>query len=323
WKNDARLCNRNVCCFRSLLTRIAADAKMVMERSQGAVGPTRVIGIYIGWRGLSATVFPFRELSFYARKRAAERIGEGELVELLTYLDRFQKHLNERDPRRCRLIILGHSFGGAMIYAAVANVLKSRVVDARVKTTLTAADDPIVGFGDLVVLANPAFEASLYQPFQPLIDDFPSFSPRQRPVLVILSSETDSDTRVLFKLGRSLSTLFQRTGPRSSHEMLVTTVGNYDLFITHRATVHEAARANQPASMLATFEGCQCDLPMGDLPTAEMDRLIDIFRFAEGAPLPAPNPSLCPGLERFGSVDLTCIVNRPPGLPLWVVRASN
>jgi hypothetical protein len=31
--------------------------------------------------------------------------GRGELVEIPTFLDRFQKHLNERDPKRCRLVM--------------------------------------------------------------------------------------------------------------------------------------------------------------------------------------------------------------------------
>ncbi|HEY6931423.1 MAG TPA: hypothetical protein VJA66_17265 [Thermoanaerobaculia bacterium] len=322
WKNDARLCNRNVCCFRSLLSRLSADVKTVMERSKGTVGSIRTIGIFVGWRGLSATIPPFKELSFYARKRAAQSIGQGELVELLEFLDGFQKNLNERDPRRCRLVILGHSFGGAMVYSAVANVLKSRIVDARVKSVLAGREEPIEGFGDLVVLANPAFEASLYQPIQELMSDFPSFSPRQRPVLVVLSSETDSDTRVFFKLGRSLSTLFQKTGPRSSHTMLVTTVGNYDPFVTHRATLNEMARRDQPASIRATISGCQCDLSMPPLSDESLNRILEIFQ-AEGGAVAPPPPTLCPGFERMGTVDLTCMVTRPPGLPLWVVRASN
>jgi hypothetical protein len=106
--------------------------RLVAEHSPETIRPYRIIGIFVGWRGLSATIPPFRELSFYARKRAAHAIGQGELVELLTFLDRFQNHLNEPDPQRCRLVILGHSFGGAMLYSAVANVLKSRIVEARV-----------------------------------------------------------------------------------------------------------------------------------------------------------------------------------------------
>src|SRR5262249_43292250 len=91
WTSDAGLCNRNVCCVRTLLSRLSADVKMVSEKSKGTFGAFRTIGIFVGWRGLSATVPPFKELSFYARKRAAQAIGQGELVELLTYLDEFQK----------------------------------------------------------------------------------------------------------------------------------------------------------------------------------------------------------------------------------------
>lgn len=323
WKNDARACNRNVCCFRSLLSRLSADVKMVAGQSKGTLGSFRTIGIFVGWRGLSATIPPFKELSFYARKRAAQSIGQGELVELLTFLDGFQKNLNERDPRRCRLVILGHSFGGAMVYSAVANVLKSRIVDSRVKAMLAGAEEPISGFGDLVVLANPAFEASLYAPFQELMNDFPSFSPRQRPLLVILSSETDTDTRVFFKLGRSLATLFQRTGPRSPHSMLVTTVGNYDPFVTHRATLNKMSHADQPVSLKPTVSGCQCDLPMPALSAESMNRILEVLGAEEGGAVAAPRPALCPGFQRMGSVDLTCVAARPPGLPLWIVRASN
>jgi len=320
WLNDARLCNRNACCFRSFLSQLAKDVKAVEARA-GVTAPARTIGIFIGWRGLSATVPPFRQLSFYARKRAAHTIGQGELVELLTFLDRFQKHVNEETPWRCRLVMLGHSFGGAMMYTAVANVLKSRVVDAQVRAMLTGRPEPVVGFGDLVVLANPAFEASLYAPFQELLDRNSNFGPRQRPVMVILSSETDTDTRVLFRVGRSLSTMFQRTGPRSPKQSLVTTVGNYDPFVTHRVDVIERGPDAQKASMMGTVENCACTLPMKDLPGDMIDRMARMFdASARGVEVPLP-PLTCPGVETIGSVALTCRTEHE--LPLWVVRASN
>ena len=320
WKNDARLCNRNACCFRAFLERLARDAKEV-EREGGVEGATRTIGIFIGWRGLSATVPPLRELTFFARKRAAHTIGQGEVVELLTFLDRFQKHVNEETPRRCRMVVLGHSFGGAMLYTAIANVLKSRMVDAQVQAMLEGKTGKISGFGDLIVLANPAFEASLYAPFQELQDRYPLFGPNQRPVMVILASETDSDTRVLFKLGRSISTLFQRTGPRSPRQTLVTTVGNYDPFVTHRVDVVEHGPEAQKASMMGTLENCTCTLPMKDLPPEVVDRMAEILKAsARGEPVPV-TPALCPGVETMGSVVLTCKTDH--ALPLWVVRASN
>lgn len=321
WKNDARLCNRNACCFRSFLSRIASDLKMVQQKSRNMLGPSRTIGIFIGWRGLSATIPPFRDLSFYARKRAAQTIGQGELVEVLTYLDRFQKRLNERDPRRCRLVIMGHSFGGAMLYTAIANVLKSRIVDAQLRSQVSGKQEPLVGFGDLVVLANPAFEASLYQPFQELLDRFPAYPPDQQPVLAILSSETDRSTRIFFKLGRMISTLFQRTGPRSPRKSLVTTVGNYDPFVTHHAKSNEPARREQSHSMMSTFAGCECKLAMPDLSPESLDRLAELLRPASGAAPDALPPLSCPGVDRLDSVELSCVTAHP--VPLWVVRASD
>jgi hypothetical protein len=208
-----------------------------------------------------------------------------------------------------------------MVYTAVANVLKSRIVDAQVKTRLTGVPEPIVGFGDLVVLANPAFEASLYQPFQELIDRSLPFAPTQRPVLVILASETDTTTRVFFKLGRTLATVFQRTGPRSPRPMLVTTVGNYDPFVTHHATTSVEARGEQPLLMLGTVANCQCSLPMTDLSTESVHNIVELLRAGPGGAPALQPPQPCPGIERMDTVELSCAAPRP--LPLWVIRASN
>jgi hypothetical protein len=318
WQNDARLCNGNVCCFRTFLSRIAQDQRMATERSGGVIKPTKVIGIFMGWRGLSATLPPFRALSFYSRKNAAHTIGNGELVELLTFLDGYQKHVNATAPGRCRLVIMGHSFGGAIVYSAVANVLKSRMVDARVKDALTGSDEPIEGFGDLVVLANPAFEASLYLPLHELMTRFPSFSPRQHPLLIILASETDSATRSFFKIGRWVSTMFQRTGPRSSRAALVTTVGNYDEFLTHRARAPEESGRREYKSLLGTVTNCECQLPMSGPGVESIDRLIALLG---GLGKTKPAEVGCSGTGRFESIELECL--SPRALPLWVIRATN
>jgi hypothetical protein len=323
WTNNASLCNGNVCCFRTFLSRISGDLKFAGERSRGVIGPTRVVGVYVGWRGLSATLPPFKGLSFWARKKAAANVGQGELVEALSFLDRYQKHLNAETPNRCRLVMMGHSLGGAVLYTAVSNILKSRITDARVKGVLDGVVPTIEGFGDIVVLANPAFEASLYAPLHELIETFPAFSPRQSPLLVVLASETDSTTRSTFRIGRWLETLFQRTGPRSPRSMIVRTVGNYDPFVTHRAAVAADARSAAGGSWRGKISNCECTLPMSEIDPETADRILRVLQIGPEEAAKALTPTLCPGRDRFGVVEVECVAPHAPGLPLWVVRADN
>ena len=132
--------------------------------------------MYVGWRGLSARVPPFKQLSFWSRKNVAHRIADGDLVELLIRVELFIRRLNAANPDPSLLAVIGHSFGGTMVYAALANILKTRVLEA-----LDRQDDPdsraslVHGFGDLVVLINPAFEASLYAPLHEIAADLAVF----------------------------------------------------------------------------------------------------------------------------------------------------
>ncbi|HEY4231591.1 MAG TPA: hypothetical protein VGO79_15585, partial [Thermoanaerobaculia bacterium] len=259
----------------------------------------------------------------WARKKAAGNVGQGELVEALSFLDRYQKHLNAETPNRCRLVMMGHSLGGAVLYSAVANILKSRVTEARVKGVLDGTVPTIEGFGDIVVLANPAFEASLYAPLHHLIETFPAFAPHQSPLLVVLASETDTTTRSTFRIGRWLETLFQRTGPRSPRAMIVRTVGNYDPFVTHRAAVAADSRASAGGSWRGRVTNCECTLPMSEIDAETADRMLRVLRMGPEEAAKTLTPTLCPGHDRLGVVELDCVAPHPPGLPLWVVRADN
>src|SRR5262249_7202187 len=136
WKHDASVCDSNVTCFRTFLTQIASDLVAATGNSPGHEKPPRVVGIYAGWRGRSISVPVLVALSFLARKRAAERIGAGELIEVLTRLDQFVQKQNEGGMFRSGLNVIGHSLGGTMVYGALANVLKTRVVEALSRRTV-------------------------------------------------------------------------------------------------------------------------------------------------------------------------------------------
>ena len=98
-----------------------------------------------------------------------------------------------------------------------------------------------------MILVNPAFEASLYSGIHELSLARDEYSPRQPAVLFVISSETDTATKTAFPIGRSFSTLFQRTRSAEQKQALKTTLGNYEPYRTHtaRQLSAEAARGER------------------------------------------------------------------------------
>ena len=125
--------------------------------------PRRVAGIYVGWRGESIDLPPFNYLTFWDRKNTAQDVGYLGISELLVKLEEIANVNNVMHPDlKNRLVIIGHSFGGAVVFSATSQILASRFVDSQEGKAFTGDAG---GFGDLVVLLNPAFEALRYAPF--------------------------------------------------------------------------------------------------------------------------------------------------------------
>jgi hypothetical protein len=205
WKNNADSDNGNVKMFRSVLASLSQTT-----------APRKLFGVYVGWRGLSATsdyLPPLaKELSFFNRKAVAERIGhQGAATQVFTELQVMQEEFNHQWPERpaTELILIGHSFGGQLLYSSVCQVLTERLVIA----SRHKGKAPVKSFGNLVILLNPAFEASLYNNLIALATSsdiaYPTNS--QRPVLAIFTSKTDWATKRIFPAGRFFSTWFENT----------------------------------------------------------------------------------------------------------------
>lgn len=230
WKNNADYKNDNVRMFRRTLADLN-DAEREVSRIEKRL-PRKVVGLYVGWRGLSATVEPFKELSFYERKNTAERIGHRATTELFTRLEELQTSLNRtirRGSTKSDLVIVGHSFGGAVVYSALSQIMTERFVQ-----TIGEHDTVLRPFGDLVVLLNPAFEAARYANLHSLATNEMIFPLGQGPVVAILTSQTDVATKRFFPLGRFFSTLFEKHRPELHQaEANRTAVGHYLPFTTH------------------------------------------------------------------------------------------
>ena len=254
WHHNAHFEDENVQQFSSLLAKIG--------RAEAQGSRRKVLGLYLGWRGESIPLPFFKYLTFWERKGTAHEVGTNGVAELLLKLEEMVNvkeglETSEPKPRNSRMVVIGHSFGGAVVFTALQQILEDRFVDSRPGKTMT---DTAKGFGDLVVLMNPAFEALRYASLYDLSRERCTYFADQLPRLAILTSEADWATGLAFPAGRFFSTLFE------SHNTLEriyacaqqpqkvelreaeadrNTVGHFEPFLTH--TLH-AATANRAAS---------------------------------------------------------------------------
>lgn len=294
WKHSASVCDSNLACFRELLANFAEQ--------EGDSGRP-VYGVYVGWRGLSVKAPVLKELTFWSRKATAHRVGTADVVELLATLEALHRQERTQSPGT-RLTTIGHSFGGAVVYSALSGSLKERLA----VHIATPSDQRrmFVGFGTLTLLVNPAFEATLYDGIDRMVNLHPGlFDPRNPRVLVTVASEGDNATKYLFPIGRSLSTVLQRSRGGDQRGQMLTTIGNERDFATHRLDVVDASSASESPSP----GECGCSAAIR-------------AAFTQNAALRAP-PATPSDDEFFGNTKLTRTADNPQARsPFIVVRAD-
>ncbi|MGF1642574.1 MAG: hypothetical protein ACFCUJ_02955 [Thiotrichales bacterium] len=262
WQHNADACDNNVVCFQRVLERFK-----VLE-SQGRGAPRTVVGVYVGWRGrsLSQDLSILDKLTFWQRKNSAQRVGNGGVIQLLSALDEFRRYKNpDREHTKTQFLIAGHSFGGKVVYSAI----KSQLV-ANATRMQPENGRPIYpatnGIGDLVVLVNPAFEGSLYEPLHDAAANR-CFPEEQQPALLVVTSETDQATRMAFPIGRWFNTRFQaisaqRSGPEQG-EAIVKTVGHLDRYRTHTLSLLDPSQDRHEKGDGDAECGCPLLSPIG------------------------------------------------------------
>lgn len=271
WKHNAAAGDGNVKTFRKLLQDLATLEQV------GSRCPRRVIGMYVGWRGDAVTVEPFKELSFWNRKETAQRVAQGDVRVLFSHLRALQDNANiewnrkteaarsvavrasqssavgeavqeSPDPceKRLRLSTAGHSFGGLIVYTSIAQALIRDVVDLQhaeqLQLALPEKDRvrPVLQReGDLVVVVNPAIEATRLEPLYRAVVE--ARQPRYHtPIFVSITSTDDWATKDVFPIGRWLSTRFDKYPAGSElneKEANLFTFGHSQGFVTHDLAV--------------------------------------------------------------------------------------
>jgi alpha-beta hydrolase superfamily lysophospholipase len=196
-------------------------------------------------------VEPFKELSFWGRKSAAEQVGHGAVIEALSELEELRNHNNltfadeiaKRLRMSTKLFIVGHSFGGDIVYSAVAPILKERMVE---NFDQNGKPIPPRTLGDLVVLINPAFEAARFETTERLatVKPFPSVT---NCVLAVFTSTADTATGFFFPLGRRFSTLFDTYENAEQGKANITAVGHYQPYIDYDLKVGDSTAVTEAA----------------------------------------------------------------------------
>lgn len=232
WHHRANCCDNNLAGFREVLLRLSGQLDREMydvarQQIHGAAPSesVRVIGIFVGWRGRSLPGW-LDYLTFWGRKSSAERVGESDLQEFLVRLRNLHE-ARQQPPSggthyRSNLfgmVTIGHSFGGQVVLRATSSYLEHKLTlandapgylrDATSRpSNPTQLQAPISGFGDLVVLINPAVEAAAYQRIHAL--SRLAFPQEQWPLMLTLSAYNDRARQGLFRWGRIAGEIFTR-----------------------------------------------------------------------------------------------------------------
>ncbi len=334
WKHNASACDSNVVCFSRLLERTDLAEQGLRQENR-----RQVVGVYLGWRGLPFTAGPLTNVSFWTRKEAAARVGRGGVFELLVRLRDYRNSRQasdteavDTDPDKTQLVITGHSFGGLVIYSALSHALMEGAAKATYPDGV-ARHEPAKSFGDFVMLVNPAFEGSLYEPlFRIATDPDRSYdAEKQRPVMMIVTSEADSATGKAFPMGRTLGTLFQHaTTPGPQKKSMRQAIGHDDRYLTHRLQIKEGVHP-EPDRKPAKAES-ECGCPFLDRSKvwdpAEITRIIQALLEAaglgEGGGDRAGEQGLKGELSYGAEVDLAprCELKSARSYPYLVVRTG-
>jgi hypothetical protein len=201
-----------------------------------------VIGLYVGWRGRSLPGW-LDYVTFWQRKSAAERVGDGDLREFFIklqnlYIDR-NRPAPTGKPTLMGLVTIGHSFGGQVLFKAISEAFENDLINAVANAEIQPdkvtpkLSEIVSGLGDMTVLLNPAFEAFQYERIDRLTTNT-VFTKSQAPVLLTVSAEDDSARKYWFPIGRNLNVLFRPSFQSNEAKKLWTTaLGEYEPQQTH------------------------------------------------------------------------------------------
>lgn len=163
WKNNASEGSGNVWGFRQVLAGLAKQ-----------YDNAPVIGVYIGWRGAVLSPPILKEFTFFDRHQKSQNLPGAHVVEALLKVLQAAKGPDYSDPEPTMgTVLIGHSFGGAVLETALTQTMLGMAVKA--KASGTRVHWP----ANLIMFVNEAQEATRsYQLIEAFAANLP---PRDAP----------------------------------------------------------------------------------------------------------------------------------------------
>lgn len=224
WKHNAETNDPNLVSFCDVLARTAKHESDCTEAT-----PRPVMGVYVGWRGKSAYGLGDigADTTFWGRQEAGHRVATGSVRELFGRL-RHYRNSRLKNGGSALLVVAGHSFGGMIVYSALAQSL--------IQSASAPVGKVIPGFADLVVLANPAIEGARYLPIQDLVASkrFKDRTSAQLPVFVCVQAKNDQPVGTWFPVGNFKNRLDEAAIGDLEKRCITHAIGFIEEFRTHQ-----------------------------------------------------------------------------------------
>lgn len=244
-------------------------------------GDVNIFSIYVGWRGRSLPG-KLDYMTFWDRKHAAEHVGDGDLREFLLRLNLiYRTSYRDRTPSTpyVGLVSFGHSLGAQVLFKAISSTLENELIDATHSHDPAAPRPslakPLEGFGDIVILVNPAFEALQFERIRKLSAQL-VYDRRQPPLLLVLSADTDVGRHVFFPARRWVDSIFHVLPRDEQSDLWSCALGEYEPQRTHTITLLPESQA--PASQFYASDSPArlrdiVNFDLTDMPTISRVRL--------------------------------------------------
>jgi len=245
-------------------------------------GEVNIFGIYVGWRGRSLPGM-LDYMTFWDRKHAAEHVGDGDLREFLLRLNLiYRTSYQDRKPSTpyVGLVSVGHSLGAQVLFKAISSTLEHELIAATHVSHHPAVPrpslaKPLEGFGDIVILVNPALEALQFERIRKLSTQV-SYDRRQPPLLLVLSADTDVARQVFFPARRWVDSIFHVPPRDEQSDLWSYALGEYEPQRTHTITFLPEPQAPASTFYVSNSPDRLCDILNFDLtnmPTISRVRL--------------------------------------------------